>query len=122
MGAWGHEPWSNDTAADLCYRLESQPITQVIEAGLTSDDKCEQRIAAWLFAQIGRNYVYPCELREKHGKLAVQKLDAILSSDWPDDWKQPTLMQQMLKAEIKAVAKMANNDDCLVKRILDKIG
>ena len=101
MGAWGTEPWENDSAGDFCYKLGKMPITTWIEEGLNSDYE-EQRIAAFVLSQIGRNFIYPFDLREKHLNWAIKNLKTIRGDQvWIDLWKNKREIKAKLDAEIK---------------------
>ena len=61
MGAWGKEPYANDTACDFfaVAMRESTPLPDKIEEGLNSIYDEEMRAAAFLLEKIGYGYVYP---------------------------------------------------------------
>lgn len=96
MGAWGHEPWDNDIAADYCNKLADIPVVKWITNGLLSLVPEEQIVAAWMLGQIGINhFVYPGELRV-HISNAIKRLDDLLVDDWIDTWKTPEKIRFVL--------------------------
>lgn len=82
MGAWGHEPWDNDEAADWFGDLfAATKLAQRVEKALKTKDVEEFadtiRAAAYVLIALGRNYIWPVEDLDRHLRLAVEKLEAI---------------------------------------------
>lgn len=95
MGAWGRQPWDNDSASDFFIRLFRPEFHHKVMAGLRSDDEFEVRAAAWVVYQLAQSgYVWPPEpaaMYEACG-LAADKLDELAQESeegdefW--DWEQ----------------------------------
>ncbi|MCL2091890.1 MAG: DUF4259 domain-containing protein [Micrococcales bacterium] len=95
MGAWGDEPWDNDTAADWFDSLmDDTSLRKHWRKGITADPEDEGETvlaAAWLFVQLGRVYVWPIKRYDKDLELTITKLRAIrdderLSEGDPEGW------------------------------------
>ena len=82
MGTWGHEPWDNDQAADWYAELfEKTKFADYIEQTLqldVSENYDEIRAAAFVLVVLGRTYIWPVEVLNKHLTLAIEKLESIL--------------------------------------------
>lgn len=60
MGAWGRQPWDNDTAADFFGDLFPPDFHDKVVAGLRGEDEEEVRAAAWVVLQLAHSaYVWP---------------------------------------------------------------
>lgn len=123
MGAWGKEPYANDTACDffaVAMRGEKASLPEHIGAALNSGYEDEVRAAAFLLEKVGYGYVYPHEKREEHLELAISKLQALLENEtWINDWKNPDDMRAELRRQIDALHVKLNRDDenVLITRI-----
>ena len=86
MGAWGYEPYANDTAADwFANTMDSNtPLPVAIGTALESSYESEIRAAAFLLEKIAYGYIYPNKLREPHIETAIGKLQKMLESEWVD--------------------------------------
>ncbi|VTS05945.1 hypothetical protein [Tuwongella immobilis] len=92
MGAWGNEPWDNDSAADFFHHLLTPDFHDKIMAALSAEDfdGGEWRAAAWVVYQLAHSgYVWPggsVPMAEACG-LAAQRLEQIaLESDEGDEF------------------------------------
>ena len=62
MGAWGVEPWDNDTAADWFGELfESLDVDKIQRAIEDEEDYDTIRAACFVLATLGRVYVWPAD-------------------------------------------------------------
>lgn len=62
MGAWGHQPWDNDSAADFFHDLFPVEFHDKVMATLRDEDLDgeEWRAAAWVVYQLAHSaYVWP---------------------------------------------------------------
>lgn len=85
MGAWGTDPWDNDTAADWFGDLwDAVPIVGPVHAGLTSEESDEVVAALWLTVQLCRVYVWPVARMDETLDLAIGAAAAILAGEDPD--------------------------------------
>lgn len=82
MGAWGEQPWENDSAADWFGDLwDGTPIVGRVHAGLRSDDTLEAVAALWLCSQLCRIYVWPVDAVDQTLHLGIAVADRILAGE-----------------------------------------
>ena len=95
MSTWGTEPWENDTGSDWFGSLfDACGIAAYVDRTLAGDpveNLEELRAAAFLLRQLGRNYIWPLEHRERQLTLAVDQLRKAVewcegNPDESDDW------------------------------------
>ncbi len=85
MGMWDFEAWDNDGAADWFGDLMDQ--TKIRDEWhktitLNDEDSYEEiRAAIWLFAQLGRVYVWPIDHLDEDIKSALKACDLLLNSE-----------------------------------------
>jgi len=104
MGAWGHNPWDNDTAADLCLGLKSFPVHIVIEKGLNSPDYDVNLMAALLVAQINLPYVYSLQRSYDHLRSAIDVCEKILADEeWLATWRDPDKKRNIVLAVLNTL-------------------
>ncbi len=80
MGAWGHNPWDNDAAADFFAELFPPGFHERVMAGLRGDSEEEARAAAWVVVRLAYScYVWPCDAAQfdELCKLAAERLETI---------------------------------------------
>lgn len=85
MGMWDIAPWDNDAAADWFGALFATPGLReqwlsAIESD-PDDDVEVVRAAAWLFLQLGRNYVWPVDEFDADVERTIAALTGALDSD-----------------------------------------
>lgn len=109
MGAWGTDPWDNDSAADFFGALwDDVPIVDRVHAGLRSDHGAEVVAALWLCAGLCRVYVWPIDRLDETVALAVAAADRLLAGDDADGylelWDDPAVRAQVerFRAELAA--------------------
>lgn len=108
MGAWGTDPWDNDTAADWFGEiLTGNPLVDRVDEALRDGESEETYAALWTVAQLARVYVWPISRLDATLRLAVGAADAILAHEDPDEmlelWEDnPELVATLtsLRAEI----------------------
>jgi hypothetical protein len=127
MGAWGKEPYANDTACDFfAGAMEDGPLPEQIGKALESTYENEVRAAAFLLEKVGYGYVYPHDKRDAHIELAIRRLQEMLENEtWITDWKNPEDMRAELKRQIDALRVRLDRDDenVLITRIReDRMG
>ena len=87
MGAWGEQPWDNDTAADWFGSvLTGNPLIATVNQTLREGESEEQYAALWLVAELGRVYVWPINELEETLALAVAAADTILAGEDSEGW------------------------------------
>jgi hypothetical protein len=103
MGAWGEEPYDNDTAGDwFDDTMDKMKIAKRVEKALKSKWENEQRAAAYLLEQLGRVYIYPIDHLERHLAMASVRMQQILDDkEWIGDWKNPRAIRASLRKQIK---------------------
>ena len=82
MGIWGAEPWENDVAADwFAHLFEDTGLAARVEETLRRDiwEWQEIRAAAYVLVQLGRTYIWPVDELHDHLKLAISRLEEILT-------------------------------------------
>lgn len=86
MGAWGHKPWDNDTAADWfagCF--SGIDIDAKIDAAFKYryDNYDEVRAACYILEVLGRTYVWPGKLDrlDDHLKKGLDLLRAMIDPE-----------------------------------------
>lgn len=81
MGAWGTEPWGNDSAADWFGGMfDATGLAKHVEETLQQDVEEyheEIRAAAYMVVALGRVYIWPIAYLDNHLKLAIAKLEEI---------------------------------------------
>ena len=81
MGAWGHAPWDDDSAADWFGDFFDEfPITSKVEQALNLDpDECaaEIRAAAAMLIMLGRTYIWPIDDIDRHLRLAITQMEKV---------------------------------------------
>jgi hypothetical protein len=101
VGAWGEQPWENDSAADWFGDLwDGTPIVERVHAGLRSEDSFEAVAALWTCSHLCRVYVWPVATIDDTLELGISAADRILSGDddegflslWDD---RPDIRQQI---------------------------
>ncbi len=86
MGMWDFEAWDNDSAADWFGNL--MDATNLREHWLSGiqgdaeDDYEEVRAAVWLFAQLGRTYIWPIDHLDADLELAISAAETLLANQW----------------------------------------
>ena len=88
MGMWDVQAWDNDTAADWFGTLMDQTNLRAkwfdtMSAAAAKDelyDFEEARAGLWLFAQLGRVYVWPPENYDEDIALTLNVADKILAN------------------------------------------
>lgn len=87
MGMWGFEAWDNDAAADWFGGLMDR--TRLREHWLATmsqqvfDDEAEDmRAGVWLFAQLGRVYIWPIDHFDADLQRALDVADQLLASEF----------------------------------------
>ena len=88
MGMWDFQAWDNDTAADWFGTLMEQTQLrgkwfETMSAAAEEDelyDFEEARAGLWLFAQLGRVYVWPIEKYDEDIALTLTVADKILAN------------------------------------------
>lgn len=113
MGAWGKEPYANDTACDFfAAAMEDGPLPEQIGKALKSRSEQEVRAAAFLLEKIAYGYVYPMGVRDDHIGLAIKRLQGFLEDEtWINDWKEPEAIRAELRRQIDALHVKLNRDD-----------
>jgi hypothetical protein len=82
MGAWGAAAWDNDGAADWFGDMfDATGLASYVEKTLKKKDVEEYfeeiRAAAYVLVTLGRVYIWPVDVLEKHLKLAIKRLEEI---------------------------------------------
>lgn len=86
MGAWGVQPWDNDTAADwFGATMDGNPLVDRVDEALSSGSSEQQYAALWIVAKLGRAYIWPIARLDATLKLAKASVDAMLHGNDPDD-------------------------------------
>ncbi len=98
MGAWGHEAWDNDDAADWFGDLFAKTkLAARVEKALNTKDVEEYagrvRAAAYILVALGRGYIWPSEELDRHLRLAIEKLEEISRLD--DYQGEPTIAAEI---------------------------
>ena len=84
MGAWGEQPWDNDTAADwFAGFFEGVDVDARIAASLANDDEdgCDEiRAACYILQTLGRVYVWPGDLDKlgEHLRAGIAHLESMI--------------------------------------------
>jgi hypothetical protein len=78
MGAWGHEPWGNDLAADWFGEFFSgiSADARIRKAFKDPNDLCVIRAACYVLGSLGRVYVWPGDL-DKLGPLLDRGIELL---------------------------------------------
>lgn len=105
MGAWGDQPWDNDSASDFFFGLFPPGFHDKVVAGLRSDDEFEVRAAAWVVYQLAHSgYVWPPTPAAMHEAcaLAADKLEELATESEEGDevWNWEQLRREA--AELRA--------------------
>lgn len=82
MGAWGLDPWDNDTAADWFADLwrDSPVVDRVLEA--LRQDGDESTVAAlWLCSELCRVYIWPIDRLDETVEAAIAAAERILAGE-----------------------------------------
>ena len=78
MGCWGVKPYENDSAADWFGDLWDEfPVPSKVEETLSMDleDSHEEiRAAAHILITLGKTYIWPVTLINRHCDLAARRL------------------------------------------------
>lgn len=81
MGAWGHAPWDDDSAADWFGDMfDAIPLATKVEETLSLDADeyaAEIRAAASLLIMLGRTYIWPIDDIDRHLELAISKMEEV---------------------------------------------
>lgn len=118
-GAWGSQPYANDTAADWFFTALKGYVPDNIYAGLNSEYPEEVRAAAFLLQQLGFNYVYDVYVREAHLDLAIAKLRQLLAGDWTLHWKNPDEVRSEIQKQIDKL--QAHRNGLTTFTLMDKM-
>ena len=116
MGAWGKDPWDNDSAADwFADVFDGIDIDSKIEQALSdSDNYDEVRAAAYLLDVLGSAYIWPGDLDkyDDYVKQIIAMLEAMIdeNSDDPDMdflelWDNDPEIIQSVKQQINNLQK-----------------
>lgn len=100
MGAWGMDPWDNDTAADFFGDLwqDTPVIDRVLETLRGEGD--ESTVAAlWLCSELCRVYVWPIERLDETLDAAIAAAERILAGEDEEGlvemWDDPDFTAQI---------------------------
>lgn len=81
MSTWGIDAWDNDHAADWFGDLLAKTeLAKRVEEALNldaSDNPEVVRAAAYVMIALGRNYIWPVDVLDKHLALAISKLEEL---------------------------------------------
>lgn len=99
MGAWGRQPWDNDSASDFFIGLFPSDFHDKVMAGLRSDDEFEARAAAWVVYQLAHSgYVWPPDPAAMYEacRVAADRLDELAqeSEEGDEFWDWNQLRQE----------------------------
>lgn len=103
MGTWGKRPWDNDIAADwFGNMMDTTGLAKYVEKTLRQeldDDNPEFaadeiRAAVTILITLGHIYIWPNDMLEDHLKLAISRMEEILSLE------NSIGIQEELQAEI----------------------
>lgn len=107
MGAWGKEPWDNDSAADFFHSVFGDGFHDRVMASLREEDfdGGEWRAAAWLVYQLAHSaYVWPggAGAMADACRLAADRLDQLATESEEGDefWDWDRLRREA--AELRA--------------------
>ncbi len=106
MGMWDFEAWDNDSAADWFAGLmdETKLRDKWLKAINDEDSGQEARRAAvWLFAQLGRVYIWPISNYDEDLELAITVGEEIAASKGLIDEVPPFI--EKLKLDIEEIKK-----------------
>jgi len=85
MGAWGEEPWDNDSAADWFGDLwEGTPMGERTLEALRSGEGEVMVAALWFCTQLCRVYVWPIDHLDETLDAAIAAADQLLAGDDED--------------------------------------
>lgn len=85
MGAWGQEPWDNDTAGDFFGDLwEGTPVADRVLDALRSGDGEVMVAALWLCSELCRVYVWPIERYDETLSAGITAADLVLAREDDD--------------------------------------
>lgn len=112
MGAWGTEWNANDSGMDyLGGELFGKEFFKKIEKGLESCFE-EVRVAAHTLVVLERSlYTPPLDEGLELLVKAKKALEAILMSDWCDEWVNPEELRDLLRQEIKDILDILQDTD-----------
>ncbi|MCP3924948.1 MAG: hypothetical protein GY714_20415 [Desulfobacterales bacterium] len=102
MGMWDFEAWDNDSAADWFGDLmdETNLRGKWLETISSKDEgHSEKRATVWLFAQLGRVYIWPIENYDSDLELAIKVGEEITESEWLNEEAPPYI--EKLKADVE---------------------
>jgi hypothetical protein len=94
MGAWGMDPWDNDTAADWFGDLwDGTSMVDRVLAVLRADGDEATVAALWFCSELCRVYVWPIDRYDETLDAAIAAADRILAGEdeeglvemWEDD-------------------------------------
>ncbi len=111
MGMWDFEAWDNDSAADWFGDLMDttglrDTWVQTMQEAVAEDELHEferPRAALWLFAQLGRTYIWPIDHIEGDLDLCLNVADKILALDYLPE-EAPEFLE-LVKRDRDAIAK-----------------
>lgn len=99
MGAWGLDPWDNDTAADWFGDLwtDTPMVDRVLDALRQGD---ESTVAAlWVCSQFCRVYVWPIDRIDETVEAAIAAAEQILAGEDEEGlvemWDDPAFNAQI---------------------------
>ena len=103
MGMWDFEAWDNDSAADFFGDLMSETglrdkWLKVMEGDFGQEEK---RAAVWLFAQLGRVYIWPIDNFDEDIELALSVGEEIAASPYLNEEVPPFI--EKLKADLEVI-------------------
>lgn len=103
MGAWGEEPYANDTAGEwLDDTMFKTKIAKRIERALKGKYEEKQRAAAYLLERIGQASIYPHEQLAWHLTMASVRMQQLLDNkEWIGSWRNPRAVRTSLRRQIK---------------------
>ncbi len=101
MGAWGHEPWDSDDAADWFSELISAKFVKQIDTALRKDPEDEFetiRAACYVLNVMGHIYIWPAAKLEPQLQQAIKSLRKVLESGVLEDVKLSGKVRKELKS------------------------
>jgi len=113
MGMWNFEAWENDSAADWFGELmDGSEIRSRWLAGLNNDPEEEHevvRAAVWLFAQLGRVYIWPIEKYGEDLEAAVKAGERLVAVEWLRE-EAPEYIEK-LEADLEQIKARRKGDE-----------
>lgn len=118
MGSWGEKAYENDCAADWfggVFGTVSEKVQALLDLPVEKMLYPEYRAAAWMLTKIGRTFVYPPDVLDKHLSELHDRLQTIRNDkDWIDSWVDQEVITKEMDDQILQIQRVCKWNNVVI--------